>query len=176
MRERLIWISAGLLGLLLAAALASATSSVTTPDVGLAGEPVSAGEALAPPATVPAAAPVVKSIRATRVKKVAKKAKKKAKKRTVAAAPKAAVSPLAAVAPPAATASPKPRKKAAAKPKASATIKPATRTRPKVVPKVNAPVLTTPTLTVDSHGGDKPEPDSSGDSSGKSKDGGGGDD
>jgi hypothetical protein len=48
MRERMLWIAGGLVGLLLAGALALVTSGLTQPPVGLADEPVSAGEALAP--------------------------------------------------------------------------------------------------------------------------------
>lgn len=51
MRERTIWISAGLLGLGVAVALALLTSRVAQPPVGLSGEPVSAGRALAPART-----------------------------------------------------------------------------------------------------------------------------
>jgi len=51
MRERTIWISAGLLGLVVAVGLALLTSHVSQPAVGVPGAPVSAGEALAPPRT-----------------------------------------------------------------------------------------------------------------------------
>ncbi|HWC26454.1 MAG TPA: hypothetical protein VG474_07720 [Solirubrobacteraceae bacterium] len=51
MRERTIWIAAGLLGLLVAVGLAVLTNHVARPPVGLSGEPVSAGEQLAPPRT-----------------------------------------------------------------------------------------------------------------------------
>jgi hypothetical protein len=51
MRERTIWIFAGLLGLAVAVALAVLTSHVSQPRVGLSGEPVSAGRQLAPART-----------------------------------------------------------------------------------------------------------------------------
>ena len=51
MRERTIWISAGLLGLAVAIALAVLTSHVSQPPVGVPGEPVSAGKQLAPART-----------------------------------------------------------------------------------------------------------------------------
>ncbi len=51
MRERTIWIAAGLLGLVVAVALAMLTSSVSQPPVGAPGEPVSAGRQLAPART-----------------------------------------------------------------------------------------------------------------------------
>jgi len=57
MRERTIWISAGLLGLAVAVALAVLTSHVSQPPVGVPGEPVSAGQQLAPARTAPAARP-----------------------------------------------------------------------------------------------------------------------
>lgn len=51
MSERTIWIAAGLLGLVVAVALAVLTSHVSQPPVGVPGEPVSAGKALAPART-----------------------------------------------------------------------------------------------------------------------------
>ncbi len=54
MRERTIWIAAGLLGLVVAVALAVLTSSVSQPPVGAPGEPVSAGRQLAPARTTTA--------------------------------------------------------------------------------------------------------------------------
>lgn len=54
MRERTIWIAAGLLGLVIAVALAMLTSSVSQPPVGAPGEPVSAGRQLAPARTTTA--------------------------------------------------------------------------------------------------------------------------
>ena len=48
MSERAIWISAGLLGLVVAVGLAILTSHVSQPPVGVPGEPVSAGRQLAP--------------------------------------------------------------------------------------------------------------------------------
>lgn len=56
MRERTIWISAGLLGLAVAIALAVLTGYVSQPPVGVPGEPVSAGQQLAPARTTSAAA------------------------------------------------------------------------------------------------------------------------
>jgi hypothetical protein len=51
MRERLVWIGLGLLGLVAAAAIGLAASKVTDAPIGLSAEPVSAGEALAPKRT-----------------------------------------------------------------------------------------------------------------------------
>ena len=48
MPERTIWIAAGLLGLIVAVALAVLTSYVARPPAGLTSEPVSAGRQLAP--------------------------------------------------------------------------------------------------------------------------------
>ena len=48
MSERAIWISAALLGLAVAVGLAILTSHVSQPPVGVPGEPVSAGQQLAP--------------------------------------------------------------------------------------------------------------------------------
>jgi hypothetical protein len=48
MPERTIWIAAGLLGLIIAVALAVLTSYVARPPAGLTSEPVSAGRQLAP--------------------------------------------------------------------------------------------------------------------------------
>src|SRR4051812_4426846 len=135
MRERMIWISAGLLGLLLAAALASATSRVSTPDVGLAGEPVSAGEALAPPAgTSGGTAQPLTATPARAAKHVTAKKKKVSAKRAASSAKKQAskairAPALAATAPKAATA-PVPRSRttttATTAKKATAVIKPTT--------------------------------------------------
>ena len=57
MRERTIWIAAGLLGLVVAIALALLTSHVSQPPVGVPGEPVSAGRQLAPPRAATATRP-----------------------------------------------------------------------------------------------------------------------
>jgi hypothetical protein len=57
MRERTIWISAGLLGLAVAVALAVLTSHVSQPSVRTPIEPVSAGQQLAPARTGTAARP-----------------------------------------------------------------------------------------------------------------------
>jgi hypothetical protein len=180
MRERLIWFSAGLLGLLLAAALAGATSRVTTPDVGLAGEPVSAGEALAPPATAGGTAQPVTALPARAVKRaktaVAKKKKSSAKAARAAkrAAKAVRVPALASTAPKTATGPARKRTSTTAKPKpkATATVKQTTvqRRRPPAV----APALTTPTITVDEHGGDVSGKDGGDGGSGRGR--GGGDD
>lgn len=69
MRARLPWILAGLAGLVAAAALGLAASRLTEPPVGLSGEPVSAGEALAPgrtTATTPRRAVTTPARRRTR--------------------------------------------------------------------------------------------------------------
>jgi uncharacterized membrane protein YgcG len=176
MRERLIWISSGLLGLVLAAALTSATSRVTRPDVGLAGEPVAAG-ALAPPTSdgrrnLPAA------IRATA--RPAKRTRKRAKKRTATASSRRATAPAppaaaATPAAPAATAAAPRRTRTRTRPARSATRATA-KSRPAVRAKINRPPvplrIPPPTATVDDHGGgDHSGRDSSGDGSGK--DGGG---
>jgi hypothetical protein len=55
MRERLIWICIGAVGLVLAAGLGLAAGELTSTPVGISAEPVSAGEALAPKATATAA-------------------------------------------------------------------------------------------------------------------------
>lgn len=52
-RERTTWIAAGLLGLVAAIALAVLTNRVSQPPVGLTGQPISAGEALAPRSPAP---------------------------------------------------------------------------------------------------------------------------
>ncbi|MEA2156087.1 MAG: hypothetical protein QOE11_2227 [Solirubrobacteraceae bacterium] len=164
MRERLIWISAGVLGLLLAAALASATSRVSTPDVGLAGEPVSAGEALAPPArtvTVPTPAAAVSKTKARRAKRATAKLRRSILKHpTQAVAPLRAATPAANSAPkPAATAPARRATATATKPRVSATSTPArvtasTPAKPKPRPVVTpapapAPaVAAAPTATV----------------------------
>lgn len=175
MRERLIWIFAGLLGLLLAAALASATSRVTRPDVGLAGEPVSAGEALAPAATTtaaPRAALVKAKAKAKRAKKRARKARKSSPSVTVAAAPRhvtgSTTSKAFVVAPRAST--PANTTTAKKKPRSPAAV--ATLTRPKVVTPILPRPATRPVVTV---------PDVSGRDGGDGADrsgkgGGGGDD
>jgi hypothetical protein len=182
MRERLIWISAGLLGLVLAAALASATSRVTTPDVGLAGEPVAAGEALAPP-RAQATTTTSREARAPRRAKArpakarpAKRARKRTAQRTAAARPRRATA--SAPATPAA-ARPATRTRTRTRPKHStshATAKSQPAVRAKINrPKVPARVLTPPpTVTVEDHGGDVSSGKDSGDSSGKGKGGGGG--
>lgn len=51
MSERTIWICAGLLGLAVAVGLALLMSRVSQPPVGVPGEPVSAGQQLAPART-----------------------------------------------------------------------------------------------------------------------------
>lgn len=175
MRERLIWISAGLLGLVFAASLAMATSRVTKPDVGLAGEPVSAGQALAPPpATAPAAAPAEARPGS---RPAAKKKQQRTAERQGRATPVAAARPT--VVAPSVPSTPAVRRPAAAParrrtrtttsttagPRSGEAAKPPVRvTAPR--PAAPAPVLTTPTLTVPD------EPDVSGkdrvsDSSGK---------
>jgi uncharacterized membrane protein YgcG len=196
MRERLIWISAGLLGLVLAAAMASATSRVATPDVGLAGEPIAAGQALAPPTSkVRRNLPVASRAKARPAKR--KRAKKRAAPRSVArraaATAPAAATPAASA--PAAAATPAP---ARTRPRRTGSTTRATaKSRPKSVPAVKANVnrpavparipTPPPTVTVDDHGGggDASGKDRSGDGSGKGggdagsgggKIGGGGDD
>lgn len=57
MPERTIWIAAGLLGLLVAVALAVLTNYVARPPAGLTSEPVSAGRQLAPARDTSAATP-----------------------------------------------------------------------------------------------------------------------
>jgi hypothetical protein len=72
MRERLTWIGLGALGLLVAAALGVATSRLTEAPVGLAAEPVSAGQALAPapaPTEAATAKPTPKRTRTPRPKR-----------------------------------------------------------------------------------------------------------
>jgi hypothetical protein len=182
MRERLIWISAGLLGLVLAAALASATSRVTTPDVGLAGEPVAAGEALAPP-RAQATTTTSRELRAPRRAK-ARPAKarpaKRARKRTAAARPRRAAA--SAPATPATARPAEPTRTPArtrTRPKRS-TSHATAKSRPAVRAKINRPnvparVLTPPpTVTVEDHGGDGSSGTDSGDRSGKGNGGGGG--
>jgi len=57
MPERTIWIAAGLLGLIVAVALAVLTSYVARPPAGLTSQPVSAGRQLAPARDTSTAAP-----------------------------------------------------------------------------------------------------------------------
>ncbi len=57
MPERTIWIAAGLLGLIIAVALAVLTSYVAQPPAGLTSEPISAGRQLAPARTTSTATP-----------------------------------------------------------------------------------------------------------------------
>lgn len=170
MRERLIWISAGLMGLLLAAALASATNRVTQPDVGLAGEPVSAGEALAPPpqttVTVTTPAPAAKARPAKRAKKKQAEAARKA------VTPALATLPARVIPRTTAPSASRPASSGAGRKRTTTTT---TKRRPApvakvTIPKVVSPVLAPPTVTVDEAA------DASGkgsDNSGKGKDGGG---
>jgi hypothetical protein len=171
MRERVFWISAGLLGLLLAAALAGATSRVTRPDVGLAGEPVSAGEALAPPVrtvTVPAA-PVA---RARPVKHAKKRVTKHRAHVVKATAPRANTALRVTAAPAPATVARSPL--TTSRPKVTAKITPSPRAKVKR-PLAPIPALTVPTPTVETENHVSGN-DGGGDSgSGKGK-GGGGDD
>ncbi|MEA2148725.1 MAG: hypothetical protein QOD69_555 [Solirubrobacteraceae bacterium] len=170
MRERLIWISAGLLGLLLAAALAGATSRVTRPDVGLAGEPVSAGQALAPPPATTVTVAVPARVKA----RPAKRAQKHVKAARKAPARPAPAAPAKRVPAPATTAAAKKPARAASRRKrasTTATTTTAKKRTPAVVgkvktPKIVPPVLPTPTVTVETKGGDEA-------GKGKGKDGGG---
>jgi uncharacterized membrane protein YgcG len=178
MRERVIWISAGVLGLVLAAAMASATSRVATPDIGLAGEPVAAG-ALAPPTSkVRRSLPAVTRARAHPAKRTAKRAAPSSARRAAAAAPAPAAATPAASAP-AAAATPAPartrarragtatRATAKSRPKSPPAVK-AKINRPAVPPRIPTPP---PTVTVDDHGGgDVSGKDHSGDGSGKGGD------
>jgi uncharacterized membrane protein YgcG len=174
MRERVIWISAGLLGLVLAAAMASATSRVATPDIGLAGEPVAAG-ALAPPTSkVRRSLPAVTRATARPAKRTAKRAKKRAApssaRRAAAAAPATpAASAPAAAATPAPTRTRTRARRAGPVTRATAKSPPAVKARinrPAVPPRIPTPP---PTVTVDDHGGggDVSGKDHSGDGSGK---------
>jgi hypothetical protein len=182
MRERLIWISAGLLGLVVAAALASATSRVTSPDVGLAGEPVAAGEALAPP-RVQATTTTSRAVRAPRrasARPARVRPAKRARKRTAATRSRSRRAAASAPATPAA-ARPAARTRTRTRPRGKrSTAHVTAKSRPAVRAKINRPevparVLTPPpTVTVEDHGGDGSAGRDSGDSSGKGRGGGGG--